>query len=93
MLDYRELGQTYGANLVRLLNSTCGSHAIEFFAAWRAVEETVFVSRLQFLHAAGASIKQLTEFTLAAKEEWEAGLASDPVLRKLLRASLQPTFH
>ena len=91
--DYEKLGQTYGSDLVRFLNSTCGSQAIEFFSAWRAIEESVFVSRLEFLHAAGASVEQLTDFTLAAKAAWEAGLASDPLLHKLVRPSLQPTFH
>ena len=93
MPNYQKLGQAYGADLVRFLNSTCGSKAIEFFAAWRSTEELVFVRRLEFLHAAGASIEQLTEFTHAAKSAWEAGLARDPILRKLLHPSLLPTFH
>lgn len=93
MPDYRKLGQTYGEDSVRFLNATCGSQALEFFTAWRSTEELVFVRRLEFLHAAGASVEQLTEFTQAAKAAWEAGLASDPVLRKLLRPSLLPTFH
>lgn len=93
MTDYEKLGQAYGANLARFLNSACGSRAIELFDAWRAVEEPAFVRRLEFLHSAGASIGQLTEFAFAAKAEMEAEFARDPVLRTLLRRFVQPTLH
>ncbi|KQK30008.1 hypothetical protein ARD30_16305 [Bosea thiooxidans] len=91
--DYEKLGYAYGIDQARFLNASCGHRAIELFDDWRAAEQAAVVRRLEFLHASGASIEQLADFTFAANAGMKAEFARDPVLCALLERFVQPTFH
>lgn len=93
MSDYEKLGFAYGTELARFLNSSLGDRAVELYDSWRAVEQSVAVRRLEFMHANGATIEQLAEFTFAANAGLKSEFARDPVLRALLPCFVQPTAH